>query len=96
MAYMGSTVSAGRGRLLVTATGMDTEMGRIAGVLAATSQGKTPLQLKLAALSRSLSALVLAICVFIFGFGLWRAGSTDLATVLSSRWRRCPRGWRRW
>ena len=84
MAYMGSTVSAGRGRLLVTATGMDTEMGRIAGVLAATSQGKTPLQLKLAALSRSLSALVLAICVFILGFGLWRAGSTDLATVLSS------------
>ena len=84
MAYMGSTVSAGRGRMLVTATGMDTEMGRIAGVLAATSQGKTPLQLKLAALSRSLSALVLAICVFIFGFGLWRAGSTDLATVLSS------------
>ena len=84
MAYMGSTVSAGRGRLLVTATGMDTEMGRIAGVLAATSQGKTPLQLKLAALSRSLSALVLAICVFIFGFGLWRAGSTDLSTVLSS------------
>ena len=84
MAYMGSTVSAGRGKLLVTATGMDTEMGRIAGVLAATSQGKTPLQLKLAALSRSLSALVLAICVFIFGFGLWRAGSTDLATVLSS------------
>ena len=84
MAYMGSTVSAGRGRLLVTATGMDTEMGRIAGVLAATSQGKTPLQLKLAALSRSLSALVLAICAFLFGFGLWRAGSTDLAAVLSS------------
>ena len=84
MAYMGSTVSGGRGKLLVTATGMDTEMGRIAGVLAATSQGKTPLQQKLAALSRSLSALVLAICVFIFGFGLWRAGSTDLPTVLSS------------
>ena len=84
MAYMGSTVSAGRGRLLVTATGMDTEMGRIAGVLAATSQGKTPLQLKLAALSRSLSALVLAICAFLFGFGLWRAGSADLAAVLSS------------
>ena len=84
MAYMGSTVSGGRGKLLITATGMDTEMGRIAGVLAATSQGKTPLQQKLAALSRSLSALVLAICVFIFGFGLWRVGSTDLATVLSS------------
>ena len=84
MAYMGSTVSYGRGRLLITATGMDTEMGHIAGVLAATAQGKTPLQQKLAALSRALSVLVLAICVFIFGFGLWQAGSTDLATVLSS------------
>ena len=84
MAYMGSTVSYGRGKLLITATGMNTEMGRIAGVLAATAQGKTPLQQKLAALSRALSVLVLAICVFIFGFGLWQAGSVDLPTVLGS------------
>ena len=84
MAYMGSTVSYGRGKLLVTATGMNTEMGRIAGVLAATAQGKTPLQQKLAGLSKALSALVLAICVFIFGFGLWEAGTVDLPTVLST------------
>ena len=84
MAYMGSAVSYGRGKLLITATGMNTEMGRIAGVLAATVQGKTPLQQKLMALSKALSALVLAICVFIFGFGLWEAGTVDLPTVLST------------
>lgn len=42
MAYMGSTVAYGRGRMVVTATGMDTEMGKIAGVLARTEQEETP------------------------------------------------------
>ena len=82
MAYMGGTVTYGRGALLVTATGMNTEMGRIAGALASAAQGKTPLQKRLAALSRTLSALVLAICAFLFGFGLWRAGSAQLPVVL--------------
>ena len=84
MAYLGSTVRYGRGKLLVTATGMNTEMGRIAGALAETAQGKTPLQQTLAGLSRTLSALVLAICVFLFGFTLWRNGSADLPTVLDT------------
>ncbi len=84
MAYMGSSVSYGRGKLVVTATGMNTEMGHIAGVLASTVQGKTPLQQRLAGLSRTLSAIVLAICVFIFGFGLWQNGSVDLESVLST------------
>lgn len=84
MAYLGSTVRYGRGKLLVTATGMNTEMGRIAGALAETAQGKTPLQQTLAGLSRTLSALVLAICVFLFGFSLWRNGSVDLPTVLDT------------
>ena len=84
MAYMGSTVRYGRGTLLVTATGMDTQMGHIAGVLADTAQGKTPLQQKLAGLSRTLSGVVLAICLFLFGFGLWRAGEYSLETVLST------------
>lgn len=82
MVYMGSTVSSGRGKMLVTATGMNTEMGRIAGVLASAGQGKTPLQQKLTQLGKTLSGLVLAICALIFGFTLWQAGSPDLAVVL--------------
>ena len=74
MAYMGSTVSYGRGRMVVTATGMDTEMGKIAGVLARTEQEETPLQKKLTQLGKTLSWLVLGICVFIFVFDLLVAG----------------------
>lgn len=84
MAYMGSAVSYGRGKLLITATGMNTEMGRIAGVLADTAQGKTPLQQKLSNLSKTLSVLVLAICVFIFGFGLWETHSISLDTIIAT------------
>ena len=84
MAYMGSTAVYGRGRMLVTATGMDTEMGRIAGALSATENEETPLQKKLAALGKTLSKLVLGICVFIFIFSLVRAGNYRLVTVLST------------
>ena len=49
MCYMGSTVVYGRGRAVITATGMNTEMGKIAGVLAQTEQEQTPLQRKLSA-----------------------------------------------
>ncbi len=82
MVYMGSTVSSGRGKMLVTATGMNTEMGHIAGVLARASEGKTPLQQKLTQLGKTLSGLVLVICAVIFGFTLWQAGSPDLEVVL--------------
>lgn len=84
MVYMGSSVSYGRGKMVVTGTGMQTEMGHIAGVLANTAQGKTPLQQKLAGLSKTLSAIVLAICVFIFGFSLWQKGNVNLETVIST------------
>jgi len=74
MLYMGTNVVYGRGEGVVSATGMDTEMGKIAGILAATDEEKTPLQKKLASLSKVLSAAVLGICVFIFLFSLFRNG----------------------
>ena len=84
MCYMGSTVVYGRGRAVITATGMDTEMGKIAGVLAQTGQEQTPLQRKLSQLSGVLSKLVLGICLFIFVFDLLVAGSFTLNGVLET------------
>ena len=84
MCYMGSTVVYGRGKAVITRTGMDTEMGRIAGVLAATEEEQTPLQKKLDDLGKTLSKLVLGICVFIFAFQLITAGKFDLPTILST------------
>lgn len=73
MVYMGSTVVYGRGQAVVVATGMDTEMGKIADALAKAEDGQTPLQLKLNQLSKTLSGLVLGICVVIFLLNLFRA-----------------------
>ena len=73
MCYMGSTVVYGRGKAVITATGMSTEMGKIAGVLSTTKDEQTPLQRKLDELGRLLSKMVLGICVFIFAFNLFMA-----------------------
>ncbi len=75
MCYMGSTVVYGRGKAVIVSTGMDTEMGKIAGALAATVEEETPLQRKLDELGKLLSKLVLGICVFIFAFNLFMARS---------------------
>ncbi|MGM9522020.1 MAG: cation-translocating P-type ATPase [Oscillospiraceae bacterium] len=82
MAYMGSTVVYGRGRAVVTATGMDTEMGKIADALENAQEGQTPMQRKLGQLSRALTFLVLAICAVIFGVSLLRAYPNIDRTVL--------------
>lgn len=84
MVYMGSTVAYGRATVVVTAIGMDTEMGKIAGALTQTAQGDTPLQRKLNQLSKTLTWLVLGICVVVFGVQLLRAGGLDFNVVLSS------------
>ena len=84
MVYMGSTIVYGRGRAVITATGMDTEMGKIADALSAAEDGQTPLQIKLAQLSKVLSWIVLGICVFIFAFSLLRAGDFHLDVVIST------------
>ncbi len=75
MCYMGSTVVYGRGKAVITATGMDTEMGKIAGALADAADEQTPLQRKLDELGKLLSKVVLGICVFIFAFNLFMARS---------------------
>lgn len=72
MIYMGSSVVYGRGKAVVVATGMDTEMGKIAGALQLAEDGQTPLQKKLAGLSKVLSIAVIGICIFIFAFGIIR------------------------
>ena len=74
MVYMGSTVSYGRGHAVVTGTGMDTEMGAIAGILAQAEDEETPLQIKLNELSRKLSAMIIVICAFVFIVNLVRSG----------------------
>ena len=84
MCYMGSTVVYGRGKAVITETGMDTEMGKIAGALAAAQDEETPLQKKLDSLGKTLSFLVLGICVFIFAFNLLMAGKFDLNSILET------------
>ena len=73
MCYMGSNVVYGHGKAVVVATGMDTEMGKIADALEKAEQGDTPLQIKLNQLSKILSFIVLGICVFIFAFDIIRS-----------------------
>ena len=84
MVYMGSTVVYGRGTAVITATGMDTEMGKIADALAKAEEGQTPLQLKLSQLSKILTWLVLGICVVIFAVQIIRAGGLNFETIISS------------
>ena len=84
MCYMGSTVVYGRGKAVVTETGMDTEMGKIAGALAAAEDEETPLQKKLDKLGKTLSFLVLGICVFIFLFNLVMKQDYSLNGILST------------
>lgn len=84
MCYMGSSVAYGRGKAVVVATGMDTEMGKIADALTKAKDDETPLQLKLNQLSKILSFIVLGICVFIFAFDVVRSLIVGDALTLPS------------
>ena len=70
MLYSGSTVVYGRGRAVVTDTGMDTEMGKIAEALNEAEKELTPLQKKMSELSAFLTKLVIWICVAVFAIGI--------------------------
>ena len=84
MCYMGSTVVYGRGKAVITDTGMATEMGKIADALAQTAEEQTPLQRKLDQLGKTLSWLVLGICIFIFAFNLIMRGNYSLSGILGT------------
>jgi len=75
MVLAGTTVTAGRGRAVVVATGMDTRMGRIAGLLLNGEQEATPLQKKMEEISKVLSLLCLGVCAVTFGAGLLQGKS---------------------
>lgn len=70
MAFMGTSVTYGRGQLLVTATGMATELGRVADLLQGVGQVVTPLQRRLNRLGRVLAVAALVVVCAIFGFGV--------------------------
>ena len=70
MVLAGGYVVYGKGKVLVTATGMDTEMGRIAAMLSRTSDSMTPLQKKLEQTGKQLGIGALAICALIFCMGI--------------------------
>ena len=86
MAYMGSTLVYGRGKAVVVATGMDTEMGKIANAITLAEEGKTPLEIKLEQLSKVLTKLVLGVCVVIFAYNILSkiiiGGSTEYFDVI--------------
>ncbi|HEX6704819.1 MAG TPA: cation-translocating P-type ATPase [Albitalea sp.] len=81
MAFKGTTTTHGRGRGLVVATGMATELGKVARLLDRDTDRSTPLQRRLAAFGRRLALAVVAICVLIFGVGVLRGESAMLMVL---------------
>ena len=94
MAYMNTTVTRGRAELVVTATGMHTEIGRIAGLLRTTETETTPLQTQLDGLAHSLAKLAGVIVAAVFVIGLIRGEAVErpAAHRRRPRRRRHPRG----
>ncbi len=84
MLYSGSTVVYGRGKAVVVATAMDTEMGKIAQALQVSNEEKTPLQKKMSEISKVLTKLVIGISIFVFLFGIIKTGDFTANHILDT------------
>ena len=82
MVFSGSLVTYGRATVLVTATGMDTELGKIAALMNQTQQRKTPLQQSLDNFSAKLAIVIMAICVVVFALSIFRTGMGVLDSLM--------------
>ena len=83
MAFKGTTATHGRGRGLVVATGMSTELGKVAGLMDRDTDRSTPLQIRLAAFGKRLALVVIAICAVIFVVGVLR-GEEPVLMILTA------------
>ena len=83
MLFSGSFVTYGRGRAVVTSVGMQTEVGKIAGLLKSTSEKQTPLQVNLEEFGKKLSVLILVFCGILFGISVFRGENIGSAVMLA-------------
>lgn len=84
MVYSGSFVTYGRGSFIVTAVGMETEVGKIASLIQNAGERKTPLQITLDNFGKKLSIGILIICAVVFGLSMWRADVINFDSVMDS------------
>ncbi|OUN09875.1 cation-translocating P-type ATPase [Flavonifractor sp. An9] len=82
MVFSGSLVTYGRATVLVTGTGMNTELGKIAALMNQTQQRKTPLQQSLDNFSAKLAIVIMAICVVVFALSIFRTGMGVLDSLM--------------
>ena len=83
MLFSGSFVTYGRGRAVVTSVGMQTEVGKIAGLLKSTSEKQTPLQVNLEEFGKTLSVLILVFCGILFGISVFRGENIGSAFMFA-------------
>lgn len=76
MVYAGTVIVYGKGRVVITSTGMNTELGKIASMVQTTERSETPLQKRLAVVGKQLGVAVLIICAIVFAVGILRVGWT--------------------
>ncbi|MDO4830894.1 MAG: cation-translocating P-type ATPase [Clostridia bacterium] len=84
MVYSGSLVTYGRAIVAVTATGMNTEIGKIAELMNSAKEKKTPLQQSLDKFSSRLAIIIMIISAVVFGLNLWQAGTINQDTILNA------------